>query len=46
VKTSVVPLASARRTTVMSVSGTLIPGFAALSLGSLHLVIWPRKMPA
>ncbi len=45
VNTKVVPLASARRTTVMSVSGRVTPGLAAFSLGSLHLVILPRKMP-
>ena len=45
VNTKVVPLESARRTTVMSWSGRLTPGFAALSFGSLHLVILPRKIP-
>src|SRR5215468_6940625 len=44
VNTKVVPLASARRTTVMSRSGKVIPGLAALILGSLHFVILPRKM--
>src|ERR1044071_4182907 len=44
VNTKVVPLESARRTTVMSRSGSATPGFAALILASLHLVILPRKM--
>src|SRR5262249_16269615 len=44
VNTNVVPLESARRTTVMSRSGRVTPGFAALSFGSLHLVILPRKI--
>src|SRR5262245_27132863 len=44
VNTKVVPLESARRTTVMSRSGRFTPGLAALILGSLHFVILPRKM--
>src|SRR5215813_1240593 len=44
VNTKVVPLESARRTTVMARSGSLIPGFAAWILGSFHLVIVPRKI--
>src|SRR5262245_9554679 len=44
VNTNVVPLESARRTTVMSRSGSVRPGFDALSRGSLHFVMCPRKM--
>ena len=45
VNTNVVPLASARRTTVMSWSGNVMPGLAVFTLGLLHFVILPRKMP-
>src|SRR5215467_4473012 len=44
VNTNVVPLLSARRTTVMSWSGRFTPGLAALIFGSLHFVILPRKI--
>src|SRR5262245_13865439 len=46
VNTNVVPLLSARRTTVMSWSGRLTPGLAALILGSPHFVILTRKIRA
>src|SRR5262249_27975117 len=46
VNTNVVPLESARRTTVMSWSGRFTPGLAALSFASLHFVVLPRKMEA
>src|SRR5215470_12759912 len=44
VKTKVVPLLSARRTTVMLVSGSFASGFALAIAGSFHLVISPRKI--
>src|SRR5262245_11890684 len=44
VNTKVVPLESARRTTVMSRSGNVMPALAPLILGSLHFVILPRKI--
>jgi len=43
VNTAVVPLESARRTTVIGRSGSLISGLAATIFGSFHLVILPRK---
>src|SRR5215813_9937030 len=44
VNTKVVPLLSARRTTVIGVSGRVTPGFALAMTGSFHLVIWPKKI--
>jgi len=46
VKTNVVPLLSARRTTVTLVSGSFRPGLAAAMAGSFHFVIRPRKISA
>ena len=45
VKTYVVPLPSARTTTLMSVLGSFTPGLASATALSFHLVILPRKMP-
>src|SRR5579863_1377841 len=45
VKTNVVPLLSARCTTVMLSAGRDTPGFALAMAGSFHLVTLPRKMP-
>ena len=45
VKTNVVPLESARRTTVTFVSGSLRSGLALAISGSFHFLTLPRKMP-
>src|SRR5688572_24805443 len=44
VNTKVVPLLSARRTTVMSVSGIFASGLASAITGSLHFVTLPEKI--
>ncbi|KWV86736.1 hypothetical protein PFLmoz3_03620 [Pseudomonas fluorescens] len=44
VKTAVVPLESARTTTVIGVSPSFRSGLAATICGSFHLVILPRKI--
>src|SRR5208283_4852674 len=46
VKTKVVPLESARTTTLIGESGSLAPGFVRAMRGSLHFLTVPRKMPA
>src|ERR1700752_714126 len=45
VKTKVVPLLSARTTTLIGVSGSCTPGFGPAMRGSFHLVTLPRKIP-
>ena len=42
----VVPEPSERCTTVMSVAGSVTPGFSFAIAGSFHFVILPRKMSA
>ena len=44
VKTKLVPLLSARTTTLMLLSGKVTPGLLEAMLGSFHLVTFPRKM--
>src|SRR5215510_480072 len=44
VNTKVVPLLSARRTTVTAVSGRGAPGFALARTGSFQCVIWPKNI--
>ncbi|MNT73017.1 hypothetical protein D3C72_2116730 [compost metagenome] len=44
VNTAVVPLESARTTTVIGVAGSFSSGLAATICGSFHWVILPRKM--
>src|SRR5580658_2673368 len=46
VKTKVVPLLSERCTTAISSAGSFTPLFKSAILGSFHLLILPRKMPA
>ena len=46
VKTKVVPLLSARTTTLIGASGSFTPGFACAITGSFHCLTLPRKMPA
>ena len=45
-KTEVVPEPSERCTTVMAASGNFAFGLSFASVGSFHLVIFPRKIPA
>src|SRR5450755_283881 len=45
VKTKVVPLESARTTTLMVLSGSFASGFALAIAASFHFLIVPRKIP-
>src|SRR5215813_782955 len=45
VKTNVVPLLSARTTTLIGVAGSCTPGFEAAISGSFHVLTVPRKIP-
>src|SRR5262249_51513464 len=44
VNTNVVPLLSARRTTVIAVAGKFAPGLGWAMIGSFHLVICPKRI--
>src|SRR5271165_2310124 len=46
VNTNVVPLASARTSTLMALSGNFCPGFVLVMAVSFHFLTLPRKMPA
>src|ERR1035438_3844812 len=46
VNTNVVPLESARTTTLMALPGSFAPGFALAMAGSFHFFTLPRKRPA
>src|ERR1017187_3993449 len=45
VNTNVVPLESARTTTLMALPGSFAPGFVLAISGSFHFFTLPRKMP-
>lgn len=45
VNTNVVPLPSARTTTLTGPSGRLTPGFSFVMSGSFHFLTFPRKIP-